>query len=72
MFTLLFCILMIMFIGEVIGLSFKLAWGFTKAIFTIAGAVIIGALLFTGGFVAIAFILLIVAGIGGLIAAVAA
>ena len=72
MFTLLFCILMIMFIGEVIGISIKLAWGVTKVIFTIAGAIIIGTLLFTGGFVVVAFILLILAGIGGLMTATAA
>ena len=68
MFTLLFVILMLMVIGEVIGLSVKLAWGVTKAIFTIAGAIIVGALLLSGGFAVVAIILLIFAGIGGLAA----
>ena len=68
MFTLLFVILMLMVIGEVIGLSVKLAWGVTKAIFTIAGAIIVGALLLSGGFAVVAIILLVLAGIGGLAA----
>ena len=68
MITLIFVILMLVFIGEVIGLSVRLAWGVTKAIFTIAGAIIVGALLLSGGFAVVAIILLVLAGIGGLAA----
>ena len=68
MIKLIFVILMLVNIGEVIGLSVRLAWGVTKAIFTIAGAIIVGALLLSGGFAVVAIILLVLAGIGGLAA----
>ena len=65
MLTLLFLTLMVSFIAGVIKLSIKLAWGVGKLIFAIAGTLIIGALLVTGGFIVVAIILLILAGIGG-------
>lgn len=71
MITLLFCVLMIAFIAEVIGLAIRLAWSLTKVIFTIAGALIMGAVLLSGGFVAVAFTILILAGIGGIVTAIA-
>jgi hypothetical protein len=61
-----------MFIGGVIKLSVKLAWSVVKVIFTIAGSLIVGALLFSGGFVIVAFVLLIIGIISLLAAAVTA
>ncbi len=65
MLTLTFLFLIVTFIAGVIKLSAKLAWGVGKLIFAIASTLIIGALLVSGGFVVVAIVLLVLAGIGG-------
>lgn len=65
MLTLFFLIMMGTFIVGAIKLSVKLVWSVGKLIFVIASAIIIGALLVSGGFVVVAIVLLILAGVGG-------
>ena len=72
MITLLFSVLMIMFIAEVLMVAFRLAWGILKILATIVGVIIVGAVLFGAGMYIVVFLGLIIAGIAGLVATAAA
>ena len=68
MLTLLFVILMIVVIGKIAILAMKDAWGITKVIFTVVLFPVFLIAMAVSGFMALAFIALV---IGGLVAFVA-
>ena len=68
MLILLFVILMIVVIGKIAILTMKAAWGITKVIFTVVLFPVFLIAMAVSGFMALAFIALI---IGGLVALVA-
>ena len=63
MLTLLFVICMFGIFGKLIGLAFKMTWGIAKVLFTLVFLPVILVGLAMGGFLVVAFPLLIVVGI---------
>lgn len=72
MLKLLFVILMIVVIGKIAILAMKAAWGITKVIFTVVLFPIFLIAMAVSGFMALAFIALIIGGLAALVASAVA
>lgn len=70
--TLLFMILLVMVFGKLVKISFKAAWGLSKILLTLVLLPIVLTALVIGGFLSLAFPILIVVGIVTLVKSVSA
>lgn len=72
MMTLLFMILLVMVFGKLVKIAFKAAWGISKVLLTLVLLPIVLIALVIGGFLSLAFPILIVVGIVTLVKSVSA